>query len=232
MTDTVHSDGIFNLTQPVVMSFPQLFEAKAYMENGKMKGEPKYSANLNFDADSEELKAIKALAAKLARAKWPDKPFVLTTQEGVKIPQIVFPFTSGDKLADDRAAKGKKDGDWMRGKVVLTTKSKFEPRLSYVDRKKIIDLEGDIAKQAAKSKFYPGVEVLAQLNLVPYEGVGKDGKPGVTAYLNMVLSTNKGARISGGQTASEAFKGYVGAISSEDPTAPGASVDMSDDIPY
>ncbi len=228
----VHTDGIYNLTQPVVMSFPQLLEPKAFIENGKAKGEPKYSANLNFHADSADLAALKQLAAKLARAKWPDKPFVLTTQEGIKIHQILFPFTAGDKLADARKEKGKDDGEYMRGKVIIAARSKYEPRLSYLENGKIIDLETEMAKQAAKGRFYPGVEVLAQLNLVPYDAVGSNGKPGVTAYLNMVLSTGKGARISGGQTASEAFKGYVGAVSAENPMGPGSSADMLDEIPY
>jgi hypothetical protein len=229
MTDD-KTDGIFSLTVPVIMAFPQLFEAKAFKENGKEKGEPKYSANLVFPGDSEDLKNLKALAAKLARAKWPDKPFFLTTQEGVKIPEIIFPFTSGDKLADIRKKKGKDDGEYMRGRVIVAARSKYEPRLSYIEGKRIVECEGEAAKLAAKGKFYPGVEVLAQLNLVPYEAVGSSGKPGVTAYLNMVLSTDKGARISGGQTASEAFKGYIGQHSAEDPTAPGAGADMSDDI--
>ena len=228
MTAAEKTDGIYNLTQPVVMSFPQLLEPKAFMENGKPKGDPKFSANLNFNADSPDLKALKELAAKLARAKWPDKPFFLTLEGGAKLPQIVFPFANGDKLAEEREKKGKTDGEWMKGKVVVSCRSKYEPRLSYFEGGKIIDLETDMAKQAAKGKFYPGVEVLAQINLVPYDGVGKDGKPGVTAYLNMVLSTNKGARISGGQTASEAFKGYVGAVSAEDPTAPGTGSSIDD----
>lgn len=232
MTADAKTDGIYNLTQPVVMSFPQLLEPKAFTENGKAKGEPKFSANLNFPADSEDLKAIKALAAKLARAKWPDKPFYVTTTDGQKIAEVLFPFANGDKLADARQKKGKDDGEYMRGKVVISARSKYEPRLSYVENKKIIDCEGDMAKQAAKGKFYPGVEVLAQLNLVPYDAVGSNGKPGVTAYLNMVLSTGKGARISGGQTASEAFKGYVGSVSAEDPTAPGAGALLDDEIPY
>jgi hypothetical protein len=232
MTD-VKTDGIYNLLRPVIMSFPQLLEPKAFVENGKPKGDPKYSANFNFEAESEDLKALKTLAAKLARAKWPDQPFFLTTQEGIKIPQIIFPFASGDKFADARKAKGKDDGEYMRGKVVVSSRSKYEPRLSYIDANgHIVDLEGEMAKQAAKGKFYPGVEVLAQFNLVPYDAVGNNGKAGVKAYLNMVLSTGKGARISGGQTAAEAFKGYIGSVSAENPMGPGATADMSDEIPY
>jgi Protein of unknown function (DUF2815) len=221
MTDVSKTDGIFNLTLPVIMSFPSLFEAKAFKKNGKDAGEAKFSANFNFPADSEDLKGLKQLAAKLARAKWPDKQFS----------DLAFPFTSGDKLADKRKEKGKDDGDFMRGKVVLTAKSKYEPRLSYIEKGRIIDLETEMAKAAAKGKFYPGVEVLAQVNLCPYDGVGQN-KSGVTAYLNMVVSTCKGDRIAGGQMGSETFKGYVGSVSAEDPTAPGAGADMGDEIPY
>lgn len=236
MTDTVKTDGIYNLTLPVVMAFPQLFEAKAFKENGKEKGEPKFSCNLVFPVDSADLKALKQLAAKLARAKWPDKPFTrkYTDEAGKETVEnvVLFPFTSGDKLAEERKKRGKDDGEYMRGMVVIAARSKYEPKLSYIENKKIIDCEGEMAKTAAKTKFFPGVEVLAQLNLVPYDAVGQHGKPGVTAYLNMVLSTGKGKRIAGGQTASEAFKGYVGAVSAEDPTAPGADVLMDDEIPY
>lgn len=220
MTEDIKSDGIFNLTHPVVMAFPQLFEAKAFMENGKAKGEPKYSANLIFPSDSADLQDMKKLAGKLARAQWPDKPFN----------ELAFPFINGDKLAEERAKKGKNDGDYMKGMVVISARSKFEPRLSIIENGKIVDLENEVAKNSQKSKFYPGVEVLAQLNLVPYEPVGRNGKGGVTCYLNMILSTNKGKRIAGGQTASEAFKGYIGSVSAEDPTAPGMGVNM-DEIP-
>lgn len=217
MTEASKTDGIFNFTQPVVMIFPVLFEAKAFKKNGKETGEPKFKASFVFPKDSEDLKALKTLAAKLARAKWPDKQFS----------ELVFPFASGDAQAEERKKKGKDDSDHLRGMVVMTAKSKYEPRLAYVEKGKIIDLETDTAKLAAKGKFYAGVEVLAQVNLAAYDGVGSN-KSGVTAYLNMVLSTVKGDRLSGGQTASEAFKGYVGAVSAEDPTAPGTSENLDD----
>jgi hypothetical protein len=72
----------------------------------------------------------------------------------------------------------------------------------------------------AKPKFYFGVEVLPQFNFVAYDGVGNN-LDGVTAYLNMVFTTNKGKRLSGGASAAETFKGYAGHTSTEDPTAGG-----------
>lgn len=212
------SDGIFTLSVPVVMAFPNLLEAKAFKKNGKDTGEAKFSANFIFEANSDELKAMKILAVTLARAKWPDK----------QSSELSFPFISGTKLAEERKKKGKDDGEWMTGKVVIAARSKYEPRLSYIENGKLIDLETDLAKNGAKAKFYPGVEVLAQFNFVPYDPVGNAAKGGVTVYLNMVCSTNKGKRLSGGASASETFKGYVGAVSSEDPTAPGASENLDD----
>lgn len=217
MTEAQKTDGFFNLTMPVVMTFPVLFEAKAFKKNGKETGEPKFKASFVFPKDSEDLKALKTLAAKLARSKWPDKPFS----------ELLFPFANGDVQADERKKKGKDDSEHLRGMIVMTAKSKYEPRLAYIDKGKIIDLETDTAKLAAKGKFYAGVEVLSQVNLVAYDGVGSN-KSGVTAYLNMVLSTCKGDRLSGGQTASEAFKGYVGGVSAEDPTAPGTGESLDD----
>lgn len=210
------SDGIFTLSMPVIMTFPNLLEAKAFKKNGKETGEAKFSANFIFEADSEELEAMKVLATSLARAKWPDKPFS----------ELCFPFISGTKLAEERKKKGKDDSEWMNGKVVIAARSKYEPRLSYIENGKLIDLETDLAKSGAKAKFYPGVEVLAQFNFVPYDPVGNNAKGGITVYLNMVCSLNKGKRLSGGATASETFKGYVGAVSSEDPTAPGAEENL------
>jgi Protein of unknown function (DUF2815) len=225
----VENKGIVTLQIPVTLMFPQLFEAKPFKNKaGKEQGDPKFSANFIFANDNPELATMKSLAAKLAREKWPDKQFYLTTTDGQKIQQIMFPFQSGDKQADARKAKGKDDGEFLRGKVIVTSKSKLAPALSYIENKKVHELETDAAKIAHKGKFYAGVEVLAEFNLVAYDAVGDNAKPGVTAYLNKVCSLCRGARIAGGTTSSEAFKGYVGSVSAEDPTAPGVGDGIDD----
>lgn len=208
--------GIFNLTEPVVMTFPNLLVPKAFGQKGKESGEPKYSANFSFNPDSADLKQMKAVAARIARAKWP----------GIDLKTLVFPFSNGNKLADD-AKTNKKDREFYRGKVVVAARSKYEPRLSGVENGKMVDYEGE-ARKAASGKFYSGVEVLAQVNFVAYKGVGRN-PDGVTAYLNMIFTTNKGVRIGTSQSAAEVFKGYVGTISAEDPTAGAAGID--DEIP-
>lgn len=203
-------EGLYQFTVPVIMTFPNLLTAKAVTRNGKATGEAKYSANFLFKPDSPDLNAIKALAAKLAKAKWPGKP----------LSELTTPWRDGDKLAEKRKAKkGKDDAAFNRGKIVLIARTKYQPRLSILGASAPIDLDTPELLKLHGGKFYSGVEVLAEVNLVPYDAVEDDGKPGVTAYLQAVLSLNKGDKLTGGgRSAAETFKGYVGHASSEDPT--------------
>lgn len=242
-------DGLYTLTVPVVMAHPSLITARAFKRNGQEKGEPKFGASFIFDPESVDIKAMKAKAVAVAAAKWPGRQcaaeskvtFKDETVDGqvvkVKVnPTFKFPFTSGDVIADKRVEKLKKEGkeddkkgDFQRGKVVVKTASKFAPRLAVIVNGKPTDLTEDTTK-AHSSKFYFGVKVLAQFNFVPYDKVGEDGTDGVTVYLNSVLSLNTGEKLSsGGQSAAETFKGYVGQASEEDPTA-GTGADNVEDI--
>lgn len=218
MTNANKIDGLFSLTAPAVMTFADLLEPKAFKRNGKEQGDPKYSARLVFDANHPDVLAMKELVTKIARSRWPDKPFS----------ELAFPFVSGDKLADKAKTKGKDTAEWLRGKVVVTPKSKLAPRLAYIDGGKIIDLETDTAIHAAKGKFYNGVEVLVQMNFGAYDPIGEQAKGGVTSYLNMVISTNKGQRRTGGASPSDVFRNYRGGVSAEDPT--GGEDDSLDDV--
>lgn len=232
--NTQENEGLYSFTAPVMMTFPNLQEAKAVQRNGKAVGEPKFSANFEFPADHADLAAIKALALKLCKAKWPGRNFGLEASpvDANKNPKQVtfmFPFASGDKLADAAKAKNK-DREFSRGRAVLTSRSKYEPRLSAIINGKLTDLEGDTRKANA-GLFFSGGEVLAQINLVPYDGVQPNGVDGITAYLNMVLATGKGTKVAGGgKSAAETFKGYVGTTSQEDPTS--GMADMDDEIPF
>lgn len=211
------TEGQVTLTKAVTLTFPNLLEAKSVMRNGKATGDPKYSANFEFEPDSEDLAALKAEMVKVARAKWP----------GCDLKTIAFPIANGDKLADKAKARDK-DREFSRGKAVLTARSKYQPRLSVIEGGKVRELEGDAIVATGKQVFYSGVKALAQVNLVAYEPVQDDGKPGVTAYLNMVCSTNKGTKLTGGASAADVFKGYIGSTSDEDPTGG----DLDDEIPF
>jgi ssDNA-binding protein len=198
----------YTLTEPVVMAFPHLITSRQFSKGGKASGEPKFSANFVFAPDSADLKAIKALTAKIAREVWPG--IDLKTNFGK-------PWSDGTALADQAKKDKKAEKEFYRGNIVLAahTGEKYPPKLSSFENGTVVDYEGD-ARKAAAGKFYAGVEVLAQFNLSVWDS--PKGK-GVTAYLNMVFSTGKGTRHQTGQSAAEVFKGYVGTVSNEDPTA-------------
>lgn len=223
MADKV--DGIYNLTKPAILAHPNLDEPKPFMRDGKPQGEPKYGGSLALDPEGDDAKAIKALAVQVAKSQWPNRDIGADFRAG----KFALPFQNGSKLADDRKAKkeaaGKPaDGEWQRGKLIIPARSKFAPRLAGIVNGHVVDFDGP-AIAANIKMFYFGAEVLAQINLVPYKGVGAN-PDGVTAYLNMVLATGKGERISSAKSAAEVFSGYVGHVSQEDPTA------GSDEIPF
>lgn len=212
------------LTQPVVSTFPNLDKPRAVERNGKPTGEPKYSLNAEFDPASQDFAAFKAACIAAARAKWPGRDIAADYKAG----NFKMPWTNGDKLADKAKLKGK-DREFSRGKIVVTSRSKFQPILSVVQNGKITDIDGEAGAQLIRKVFYNGTEVLAEFNLQAYDAVDDTGKDGVTAYLNRVLSLNRGARLSGGQSSAEVFKSYIGAATDEDPTA---GDDLDAEIPF
>jgi hypothetical protein len=215
------STGLYNLTVPAILCFPALFEAKKFKRGGKEQGEPKYQSTFMFAPDHPDLAAIKSLAVQLAKAKWPGRDIAAD----FKAKNFKMPWQSGDVLIEKRKIKLQKENkpydgkaDFAAGQVLIKSASKFAPRVAIMENRKIIDLEGP-AIALHKSKFYFGSQAFGQLNLVAYDAVGEDGKDGVTAYCNLVLTLNKGKRLSGGQSAAEVFSGYAGTLSAEDPTA-------------
>lgn len=215
MSDTQAPIGIYALLKPVVIAHPNLFVPKAFGKKGKEEGTPKYSANVVFPADSEDLKTLKELAGKVAKAKWPGRSFK-DKEDPSK--NILFPFTNGTVLADKRKAEsGKDDGEYQRGMIVVAARSKYEPRLSIFEKGKVTEFASvEEAKPHASKWFYFGVQGLVKINLVAYKGVGRN-PDGVTAYLDAFMSIGTGKKLtSGGGSAAEAFKGYVGQTTGED----------------
>ncbi len=206
------SNGIYDMTVPVpFLHFGSLFEPQAYQG----KGDTKFGGEFVFPSDHPDLKPLKAKAVEIARAEWP----------GVDVNTVGWPFKSGDKRAAERTAKGK-DGKLYAGKAVVKSRSKYAPMVSWVANGKIVEVAStEEAAKANSAKFFNGAECLASFNFVP---VVVNGNKFITAYLNKVFSTGKGERVGGGRSASEAFKGYVGKATAEDPTQ--GSVD--DDIPF
>jgi hypothetical protein len=213
--------GLISLSIPVVLAHPTLHEPRAFGAKGKETGEKKYSGNFVFEPDSADLKACKAIAVQVAKAEWP----------GRDLKELAWPFSNGTKLADARKAKGKDDGEFQRGKIVIAARSKYPPALSGIENGKLVEYDNDASRVASKSKFYFGVQCLAELHFKAYKGVGKN-PDGVTCYLQQVLQTGKGDRLAKQGDAKSAFSGYLGNLSTVDPTEGGAAPDVGDEIPF
>ena len=190
-------------------------------EQGKESGDPKYSALLGMSPDSADFAEIKRLVIEVMKAA----AFVDADGDLIPLNKLAKPFSLGDKIAD--RAKARVDAgvpkarlaEHYRGLVVLKASSPRPPALGYAQGKSIFNvvMDDEAAVKKAGVKFYTGAEVWADLTFSPHQ-VGTN-QPGVNAYLNSVLATGKGERIGGGAPPSERFKGYLGQVSGEDPTA-------------
>ncbi|MEE8518893.1 MAG: ssDNA-binding protein [Dehalococcoidia bacterium] len=193
------------------MVWPNLFEPRAFMRDGKPTGEPKYGLTMLFTKD--DISGLKVVAAKVAKAQWP----------GRDLKELKFPFKNGDALAkasvekDVAADKTPRDVSFYEGKVVVKTSSKFAPQVYGMDRKEVLD----------PKRAYSGAFGYAELNFVAYPGVG-GGQDGVTCYVNFVmLSDRKGDRIAG-RNVEDVFAGIQGS----DVAADVGGDTLDDEIPF
>jgi hypothetical protein len=211
--------NVFAFSSEAPACFLNLFEAKAVVINGKDSGTPKFSANFLLDPESANAQTLRNVAIATAKEQWPGRAL-----SGLK-----FPWENGDASADRAEARGK-DRSFYRGKVVLISRSQIAPTLGVLNGKTIQQFEGnDDRRVSLKPKFYNGVLVLATFTLQAYQGVGAN-PDGVTAYLDSVVSLNRGERIGGGsRDLAQTFSGYIGLQSGVDPTA---GSDMDDEIPF
>lgn len=220
------TSSIVTVLNPVTLIYATLFEPKPFGKPGKTQGEPKFSASFVFTKDNPDFDTIKSQAVAVAQAKWPGRDVGGDWKAG----RFTLPFSSGASQIAKKKAAAAKDGkeydgrlDFLDGQYVLKTSSQFRSRFAVIENGKITpDLEG-AALETNKSKFYNGVKCLIEINLRAYDGVGT-GADGVTAYLNIITSLNVGERIQGGRSASEAFAGYAGKATAENP--------MKDEIPF
>lgn len=211
----------YQLLKPQLASFLNIDEPRKVKRNGKEVGEAKFSLNLELLADSDDLKNIRARIVSQARAMWPS----LNVGEAIKSGALIVPLEDGDKIADKQKGKGK-PREWSRGRQVLTARTKNAPGVGIITGGQIVQLDGKAEIVARKSAFFfTGVEVLAELDFVAYDAVDDAGKPGVTCYLNSVLSTGKGEKLIKGRDLKETFSGYAGIDSTEDPTGGSAAGD-------
>ncbi len=182
--------------------YPNLFEARAFIKDGKPQGEPKFGVVMLFPPDGIE--DLKAAAKAVAHAKWP----------GRDLKELSFPFKSGDAQAAKREAAGK-DGSFYKGVVVVKASSKFQPGVADENKKEILD----------PKRVYSGAYGYAELNFVAGNGVA-GGKDYVTAYVNHLMVSRNGDRIAT-RTAEDVFSGIASTHTTVDV---GASLD--DEIPF
>jgi len=185
--------------------YPNLFEARAFIKDGKPQGEPKFGLVMLFPPDGIE--DLKAAAKTVAHAKWP----------GRDLKELSFPFKSGDAQAAKREAAGK-DGSFYKGVVVVKASSKFQPGVADGNKKEILD----------PKRVYSGAYGYAELNFVAGNGVA-GGRDYVTAYVNHLMVSRKGDRIAT-RTAEDVFSGIEGTSTHNDV---GVNVsELDDEIPF
>lgn len=170
----------FQLSAPAILAFPNLLVPRKFMQNGREQGEAKFDATLLLKPDHPDIEAIKSQLNKAALGHWPG---------GLPQP-FSWPLRSGDAMADSAKSKGK-DREVLRGFFVLQGRSQFPPGLSAVINGRVKDYPqtGD-DRATAQSYFYGGCECLGGFVFEAYE-VGAN-TPGVTAYLQVLISLNRG----------------------------------------
>ena len=203
--------GIYNTRTAARLLFPNLYEAKAFDE----KGEPKFGSTLLFSPSSVDVAEIGALCQRIAKEIWPATPYK----------DVIVPGIAGEKQIERSAAAARKKGkepkgnEFYKGQWVVKASSKFQPALAGVESGKIVKYDTEVAKVAAKERFYSGANALVQLNFIAYESeMGGRNLPGITCYLNMVMVTGGGDRIGGsGKADADVFSQYIGSLSDVNP---------------
>lgn len=167
-------------------------------------GPEKYSGHFSFPEGHPDIKGIKERALEAFRAKY-DVPL-----EGVR-----WPWTTGVKIADKRKAKGKQAEFFREFPFVLIAKSKYI-RLGVRKDGKTVELRTDADRKAHETWFYSGVLVAAEFAFKPYFNDATE-QYGVTCYVNMVESHNKGKRY-GEKDMGDAFANVTGHETDDDPS--------------
>lgn len=196
------------------MIYTELFKPVAYKDESGKEGKLRYKAAFILDPESADFKAIKKLASRVAKEKFG------TLERTEDEPKLKWPWIKVDNYIVKRNRKKPGSGDrlaWAAGKIMLQTMTgeDIAPALGVLEAGAIIDLDGEVLRAKHKGKFYSGVNAYFGVTVKAFAG----GNDGTCAYLNMVLTTNKGEKRGGGQrSVKEAFSKYVGKHSAEDPT--------------
>jgi hypothetical protein len=235
MTDAKKEEQIdFSFQTPHVCSYSDVLEARRFKKNGVEQGDPKFGGTFVVAPDNPDYLKLKAEIVKLLQAHAPGMKVIanrrLTQEEadsGTAI-EVNVPWKDGTKFADAEKAKGK-NAEYARGNILLKASSKFQPALAAIENKNVLEFTTPEGIASSKKFFYSGAYLVPSFGLHWYKGDAN--KPnGVSLYLNAAMFVKHGPRLVIAQkSAAEAFKGYIGSISEEDPTA-GAPVDELSDL--
>ncbi len=214
--------NIFTFQQPVELLFANLFEQK--VPRGIDGAKPRWDITLTMPADHPDFVAIKKLVVAAFQKEYP----------GVDMGRVEWPFERGEKFIEraienaataEKKASARSQNERLLGHVILSAKSyKYAPQLSVlVAGRGVQTFEGE-NRATVRDKFYSGCLVRAEINFQPWKQPGREerfDRFGVTAYVNAVLSLNKGDRRGGQRSGADRFGGYEheGTVSATDPRA-------------
>jgi hypothetical protein len=236
----------FQMTKPAPIVWAHVVTPRPArkMKNGET-ADPAYEATFLFPADHPDLATIKSLLSKVVMGFEPFAEKIAANKAAGRhaMDAIKLPLENGNKIADKGAATGK-DREFARGMALLKAKSNVEiktgpkkgqllppPRLVVLQNNQYVRYSEEHERGLARKFFYSGVLAIGTFGFSPYAGMGG----GVAVYLNEILSLNAGEKINTGVDdevkygSADQFKGYVGRVSSEDPTA-GAEEEVA--IPF
>ncbi len=201
----------------VLTTFPNVIEKTQVKRGGKATGEPKYSSNFEFEPTSADLARCKAAIVAVLREAVPG---VDVSTLGTAASPYRIPIESGDRLADKAKIKAEAEKtsrlrEWSRGKLVLTARTTTELELSAIVNGAYREFPD---RALAKPYFYTGVFCGAEVLFKYYDAIDDNAKPGVTCYLQKIISLNKGTKLIAGRSGAETFKHYVGIASNVVPT--------------
>ena len=217
---------LFTMTAPGLLAFPvvteeQLQRTLKFREDQAKRGNRQmrdagYEVSLLLDEDHPDLPGIKAAIVAAATGK---------AEIGAKYQQ---PIKRGSVMADKNATKRKAltppkapSQEYLRDKIVLVARSKFPVALGIFQKGGIVNLDTDALKALHSKKFFAGAEALIQVRFAWYDPSPLVPAGGVNAFLQTALATGRGKPFpgTGERSVAEAFKGYAGHLSNEDPLA-------------
>lgn len=193
------------LTEPVRVSWPQVFEPRAVTIQGRATGDPFYSARFVFPADHANIQGLRFAGSQ----------FLAKLKPGVDIKTLTpykdffWPFKSGETMIAEAKARIERSNagkpadqhkayrgyeDYMAGTQTLFVKAaaKKPPQLDVFLNGKWVKLSAD-NRALYKDRFYNGMLAVGSITL---SGIKMPtGGWGVTAYLNGLAAVDGGDRL-------------------------------------